>query len=200
MSNRRILSLIAAGLALAAASVAPAMAQDAPPAARPSMLDKAVNAVHVTSWNVYGPNQTSTIVDSTVQGGHAFRVDVTAPGANPWDVGVGAISTKPVKSGDVLLLAVWLRAEKPPAGAETGQANIRMQGNAAPYPDVGGAAVTPTGDWKLYFADGIATRDYAPGELGATVQLAGAAQTIDLGPVFILDMGADYDRTTLPRN
>ncbi|KQW83915.1 hypothetical protein [Brevundimonas sp. Root1279] len=191
--HRGILTAVAAAVAIVATPVAM-------PAAAQSMLDKAVNAVHVTSWNVYGPNQTSTIVDSTVQGGHAFRVDVTAPGANPWDVGVGSVSTKPIKSGDVLLLAVWLRAERLPAGAQTGKVNIRMQGNAAPYPDMGGAAVQPTGEWKLYFADGIATRDYAPGEMGATVQLAGAAQTVDLGPVFILDMGPDYDRTTLPRN
>lgn len=184
---------------LTAAAAAVALVATLPAAAQ-SMLDKAVNAVHVTSWNVYGANQTSTIVPSTVQGGHAFRVDVSAPGANPWDVGVGSVSTKPIKSGDVLLLAVWLRAERLPEGSSTGQANIRMQGNAAPYPEVGGAAVQPTGEWKLYFADGVATRDYAAGELGATVQLAGAAQTMDLGPVFILDMGPDYDRTTLPRN
>lgn len=198
----RTAAAFAAGLALTAA--VPAVAQDAPaapPAQRQgSMLDKAVNTVQVSGWNVYGANQTHEIITSTVQGGHALRVAVTAAGANTWDVGAGSTSTKEVKAGDVLLLAVWMRVEQAPEGRDAGTAIIRLQGNAAPYPDVVSAPVAPTGEWKLYFANAVADRDWAAGTLGATVQLAGARQTIDLGPVFIFDMGPDYDRSTLPGN
>jgi hypothetical protein len=190
---KRTLAAVAAGLALTVA--APAFAQQGG-----SMLDKAVNAVHVTGWNVYGAGQTNQIITSTVQGGHALRVDVTTAGGNTWDVGAGSVSTKPVRSGDVLLLAVWMRAERLPEGAQAGTAIIRLQCNAEPYPDVVSVPVAPTGEWKLYFANAVADRDWAPGTLGATVQLAGASQTIDLGPVFIFDMGPDYDRSTLPTN
>jgi len=198
----RTLTALAVGLTLTGAL--PVQAQE-PPAAAPaqrqgSMLDKAVNSVHVTSWNVYGANQTHQTVTSTVQGGHALRVDVTAAGGNTWDVGAGSVSTKPVRAGDVLLLAVWMRTERAPQGADAGRAIIRLQGNAEPYPDVVSVPVAPTGEWKLYFANAVADRDWAPGALGATVQLAGASQTIDLGPVFIFDMGPDYDRSTLPGN
>jgi hypothetical protein len=198
----RTVAALAAGLALTAAL--PARAQDAPaapPAPRQgSMLDKAVNTVQVSGWNVYGAGQTHEIITSAVQGGHALRVDVTTAGRNPWDVGAGSVSTKAVRAGDVLLLAVWLRTERAPAGAEAGTAVIRLQGNAEPYPDVVSVPVAPGGEWKLYFANAVADRDWAPGELGATVQLAGASQAVDLGPVFIFDMGPDYDRSTLPTN
>ena len=199
----RTLAALAAGFTLTAA---PALAQDTPaPAPAPaqqggSMLDKAVNIVHVSGWNVYGAGQTHEIVTSAVQGGRALRVDVTAAGGNTWDVGAGSVSTKPVQAGDVLLLAVWMRTERAPAGSETGTAIIRLQGNAEPYPDIVSAPVRPTGEWKLYFADAVADRDWAAGAMGATVQLAGASQTLELGPVFIFDMGRDYDRSTLPTN
>ena len=55
-------------------------------------------------------------------------------------------------------------------------------------------------EWKMYFAQAVATRDYSPGAAAATIQLASASQTIDLGPVFILDFGPDYDRSSLPTN
>ncbi len=196
----RILAALAAVSALTGA--APALAQDAPAPAQQggSMLDKAVNRVHVDGWNVYGAGQTHEIVTSTVQGGRALRVDVTAAGGNSWDVGAGSVSTRPVRSGDVLLLAVWIRTERAPADADTGTAVIRLQGNAAPYPEIISANVRPTGEWKLYFANAVLDRDWAAGALGATVQLAGAVQTIELGPVFILNLGQGYDRSTLPTN
>ncbi|RZJ29345.1 MAG: hypothetical protein EON85_07150 [Brevundimonas sp.] len=197
----RTLAALAAGLILTAA---PALAQDAPaPAPAPqggSMMDKAVNTVHVNGWNVYGAGQTHEIITSAVQGGRALRVDITAAGGNTWDVGAGSVSTKPVRSGDILLLAVWMRTERAPTGSETGTAIIRLQGNAEPYPDIVSAPIRPTGEWKLYFANAVADRDWAAGAIGATVQLAGASQTIDLGPVFIFDMGQGYDRSTLPTN
>ncbi|MFN3669541.1 MAG: hypothetical protein ACK4VY_09560 [Brevundimonas sp.] len=193
--------LIAAAVALLAGAAAPSTAQEAPAApARPSVLDQAVNGIHVSSYNVYGPGQTHAIVESSVQGGRALRVDVATAGANPWDVGAGSVTTKPVRNGDVLLLAVWLRAERLPAGAETARVNVRLQEAAAPYAEIGSADVRVGPEWKMYFAQGVATRDYAPGAAGATIQLASASQAIDLGPVFILDFGPDYDRTTLPTN
>ncbi len=36
---------------------------------------------------------------------------------------------------------------------------------------------------------GRATRDYAAGELNVSIHLATAKQTVDIGPVFVLNMG-----------
>ena len=200
---------LAAGLAAFALALtgSPTLAQDAPPTAaapaapaRPSMLDRAVNVVHVTSWAPYGANQTSSIVDSTVQGGHALRVNVTAAGANPWDAGAGSPTTKAIARGDVLLFAVWARAERLPAGATTAKLVLGLQQSTAPYTPMGTSEVQVGADWKLYFLQADAPQAYAAGAANATVQLAAASQTIDLGPVFILDFGQGFDKSQLPTN
>lgn len=205
MSIRRPFACGLAALALTLTAAPGATAQEAeqtpaPPPARPSMLDRAVNVVHVTGWNVYGPNQTSSTIDSTVQGGHALRVDVTAAGTNPWDVGAGSVTIKPIAAGDVMLVAVWARAERLPAGAEAASLTIGLQQNSAPYTPMGTIDVQVGPEWKLYFLQADATQAYAAGAAGATVHLAGASQTIDLGPVFILDFGPGYDKSQLPTN
>lgn len=200
MTVRTLLTAAGAVLSLAL-SAGLATAQDAPaPAARSSVLDKAVNDVRVSGWIIYGPGQTTTLVESTVQGGFAQRIDLPRAGANPWDVGAAAVTTKPIQSGDVLAVAVWIRTERPPAGSDTGRITLRLQGNAEPYPEIATETLEPGSDWKLYFTQATATRDYAPGEAAVNIQLAAAAQAIELGPIFILDMGPDFDRSTLPTN
>ena len=207
MSTNRFFTSASVALALGLSmGVAPAaVAQDAAPApapapARPSMLDRAVNEIHVTSWNIYGPGQTASVINSTVQGGHAMRVDVTARGANPWTAGAGSITTKPIAAGDVLLLAVWARAERLPAGASTARLTIGLQQNSEPYTPMGTGDIEVGTEWKLYFLQADAQRAYAPGTAGAAVHLAANSQTIDLGPVFILDFGPGYDKSLLPTN
>lgn len=202
MSIQRPVAGCLAAFALAL-TAAPASAQDPAPApapARPTMLDRAVNVVHVTGWNVYGPDQTSSLVDSTVQGGHALRVDVTAAGTTAWAVGAGSTTIKPIAAGDVVLLAVWARAERLPAGAQTARLTIGLQQNSAPYTPLGTADIQVGADWKLYFLQADATQAYAAGAAGAAVHLAAASQTIDLGPVFILNFGPAYDKSQLPSN
>jgi len=141
-----------------------AVAQDAPaPAARSSMLERAVNDVRVSSWIIYGPNQTTSLIESSVQGGFAQRVDLSRAGANAWDVGAAAPTTKPIRSGDVLAVAVWIRTERAPVGNETGRVILRLQGNVEPYPEIATETLQPGGEWKLYFTQATATRDYAPG-------------------------------------
>lgn len=187
-------------------TASPLFAQEAPPAApseaprRPSMLDRAVNDVRVSSWNVYGPNQTNSIVDATVQGRHALRVDVTTAGANPWDVGAGSLTNKPIATGDVLLPCVWARAERLPEGQASARLTIGLQMNAEPYTPLGSQDIEVGADWKLHFLQIAAARDYAAGQVGSSVHLARASQTIDLGPLFILDFGPGYDKSTLPTN
>lgn len=205
MLNHRLATAgVFAGLVLALAG-APTIAQEAAPAApaapaRPSLLDRAVNVVHVTGWAPYGPHQTSGIVAATVQGGQALRVDVTAAGANLWDAGAGSLTTKPIAQGDVLLLAVWARAERLPEGAATAKLVLGLQQSTAPYAPMATAEIQAGTDWKLYFLQADAPQAYAAGAANATVQLAAASQTIELGPVFILDYGQGFDKSQLPTN
>ena len=138
--------------------------------------------------------------DAAVQGGKALRFVIAAKGANPWDISANNALTRDVHKGDVLLVALWARAEAPAEGESTGHLGIRLQQTAEPYTAVAEAEVHPDATWKMYYASGVADRDYAKGSLGLTVHLAWAKQTIDFGPVFIVDFGPNYDRSKLPQN
>jgi hypothetical protein len=128
--------------------------------------------------------------DAAVQGGKALRVVVRGKGANPWDVAVETALTKPVKAGDQLLFAFWARLEKGEGGATTTTLPYNaVQVSAAPYTTLftGPAEIGP--EWKMDEVRGKADADHAAGTLKATIHLATAAQTVDLGPIFVVNLG-----------
>jgi len=128
--------------------------------------------------------------DPNVQGGKALRVVVRGKGANPWDVAVETAITQPVKAGDQLLLAFWARLEKGEGGAtSTTLPYNAVQASAAPYTTLftGPAEIGP--EWKLLEVRGKVDADHAAGTLKATIHLATAAQTVDLGPIFVVNLG-----------
>ncbi len=128
--------------------------------------------------------------DAAVQGGKALRVVVRAKGANPWDVAVQTPITKPVKAGDQLLFAFWARLDKGEGGATTTTLPYNaIQQSSAPYAALfaGPAELGP--EWKLHEVRGKADADHPAGTLNATIHLATAAQTVDLGPIFVVNLG-----------
>lgn len=128
--------------------------------------------------------------DAKVQGGKALRIEVVRKGAHPWDATVGGPINKPVKAGDKLVLAFWARLEKGENGATTTTLPYdAIQLSAAPYSTVlsGSNEIGP--DWKLEQVTGKADRDYPAGTLKVTIQLATAKQTVDFGPIIVLDTG-----------
>jgi GH35 family endo-1,4-beta-xylanase len=166
-----------------------------------ALLNQIVNNPGVGNWNVSGMGQTpAPRSDDAVQGGKALRIAVSAKGANEWDVSAGMAVNKPIKSGDTLLLAVWARAEAPPEGKTSAVLPILIQQNSAPYAPIAQSQVAVTGKWAIYYASATVTQDWGKGSLGITVHLAGAKQTIDLGPAFLLDLGQNYDPSKLPQN
>ena len=64
-----------------------------------------------------------------------------------------------------------------------------MQLSAAPYTAVFSGRVTVTPQWQMFEIDGRAARDYAADAVNVAIHLATGHQTIDIGPVFVLDMG-----------
>lgn len=128
--------------------------------------------------------------DPGVQGGKALRIVVRGKGANPWDVAVESEVTRPVRAGDELLLAFWARLEKGEGGAATATLPYNaVQLAAAPYSAVFAGPVEVGGEWKLHEVRGKAAADYAAGTLKATIHLATAAQTVELGPIFVVNLG-----------
>ena len=128
--------------------------------------------------------------DASVQGGKALRVVVRAKGANPWDVAVESAIAKPVKAGDQLLFAFWARLEKGEGGATATTLPFNgVQLSAAPYTALFAGPAEITSEWKLHEVRGKADADHAAGTIKATIHLATAAQTVDLGPIFVVNLG-----------
>jgi hypothetical protein len=128
--------------------------------------------------------------DANVQGGKALRIQVAAKGKNNWDAFASSPIQKPVKAGDKLVLAFWARLEKGEGGAAASTLPFTgVQVSSPPYPSVFNEAVQVGPEWKLHQVKGTADKDYAAGSIGVSIHLANAKQTIDLGPIFVLDMG-----------
>jgi len=128
--------------------------------------------------------------DAKVQGGKALRIVVAAKGANNWDAFASSPIKKPVKAGDNLVLAFWARLEKGDGGATTSTLPFSgVQVSSPPWTSVFNESVQIGPEWKLHQVKGKADKDYPAGTLGVSIHLANAKQTIDLGPVFVLDMG-----------
>ncbi|HEY0281501.1 MAG TPA: hypothetical protein VGC27_02630 [Rhizomicrobium sp.] len=192
---------IALALLTLALAFAPAHAQATQQSDGSEIMNKVVNVPSPTSWTALGLAQPKQLEDDKVQGGMAMRFAVPGKGVNPWDVTARSAIIKPVKSGDVVLLAFWARAEVPAEGQQTAiLPGIRIEETVAPYLALAQDAANVTGTWAMYYASGVATKDYKPGSLTVTLHLAAAKQTVDLGPVFVVDLGPDYDRSKLPHN
>lgn len=168
---------------LALTVTAPAVAQD-------DILDRIVNLPPPTSYRVDGGIKGSVRNDPAVQGGKALRIAVPGKGKNTWDVAVANPIKKPVKAGDELIMAFWARLEKGENGATT--ANLpynAIQLSQAPYSALFTGQATIGPEWKMYEVKGKVDKDYPADSLNAAIHLATGKQTIDLGPIFVLNMG-----------
>jgi hypothetical protein len=164
-----------------------------------TIQNQMINVPSAGSWNVWGA-QGSQRKDDTVTGGYAMRV-VATKGVNSWDAAASVAIIRPIKKGDVILAAFWARAEKPAPGkttATTPSASLSLI--KPPYTGLFSEPAEIGPAWAMYYASGVADRDYDAGELNFSVQLAAANQVIDFGPAFVVDLGPDYARSKLPHN
>ena len=130
--------------------------------------------------------------DPAVQGGKALRVEVRRKGANPWDVAVESAIVEPVKAGDSLLFAFWARLEQGEDGGATAALPYNaVQLSAAPYTTLFAGPVEIGPEWKLHEISGKADKDHAAGTLKATVHLATGEQTVDFGPLMLVNLGPE---------
>jgi hypothetical protein len=170
------------------------------PAAQADPNSKLVN-VPGTPWNVYGPGQTNSYDDKGGPSGYPdTNVKVTQVGANAWDVGAISPLSKPVAAGDVVFVAVYLRAPELKDGETTTLPFIGVTGSSAPYENLATGSALVTNQWKQYYAVGRAPRDFAVGGAQAALHLASEKHVIDLGPVRVFDFGPNQDIARLPHN
>lgn len=128
--------------------------------------------------------------DEGVQGGKALRVAVPGRSDQAWSVSVSVPITRPVAAGDNLVLAFWARLERGEDGAtSTVLPYNAVQLAAAPYTALFTGPVTIGPEWRMHQIRGRADRAYGAGDLNVALHLATARQTVDIGPVFVVNMG-----------
>lgn len=164
--------------------VGTAPAQDAT-----AILKYAINTPGVT-YTAYGPTQTARVVkDDKVQGGQAYRVEINAKGPSPYTSGATAPLVKSIAKGDRLVIAFWARAPKVAEGKTTPIPFAGLQQSGAPYTQFVFGSADLGREWKMFEVRGVADKDYAAGQANVALHLAAEKTTIDLGPLFVLDLG-----------
>lgn len=199
-----ILLFASAALAVSAtAQTTPAPTPGPAPSPAPAsggLNDKMINNP-IAPWAAYGPNQTSVVLDKDGPKGYpAMRVKVTAKGVNPWDSGVILKMPKPIAAGDVIYIAVYLRAPELADGETMPIPFIGVTGANPPYANLAADHAAITNQWAQYYATGTAQQAYGAGDTQATVHLAGDKHVVDVGPIRVFDLGPGFDTTRLPRN
>jgi len=194
------MKLIHFALACAFGVVTPAAAQTVDPLQSPELIHKAINRPG-TAWTFYGPGLTKKVMkDADLPGGEFIRATVSQKGANPWDAGASYEVDKAIKAGDVIFFAIYMRAPEL-NGDETASIPGMGVGQAnAPYGAIAMSNARASNHWGVFYAAARAPANFPRGQARASVQLAADKQVIDLGPVFVLDLGPDYDLSTLPHN
>jgi hypothetical protein len=187
-------------LALAVAAAAPAAAQIVDPLQSEALIKKAINEPG-TAWTFYGPGLTNKVIkDPEIPGGEAVRVTVSKKGANPWDNGALYQVLKPIRTGDVIFFAVYLRAPELKDGETTLMPTMGVTQQDSPYAPIAVTDVRIGNKWGVYYASAKSVTGYPRGQARVSIQIASEKQVIDLGPVFVLNLGPDYDLSTLPHN
>ena len=198
----RALDLVRASAGHARTPQASTGATAAPAKPEPSLIDRLINVPFVQNWNTWGLSASPRPHPAEgVTGGEALTINVARAG-DPWSGGGVMIKTGEITTGDVLLLGIWIRAERLPEGVtETTIPLMMLEGNSEPKVRLVEASNVAIGtDWQMIYASGIATTDVAPGDSSIILQLGQAAHRLELGPALLLDFGPDYDPVRLPRN
>ena len=182
-------TLAACLLAAAPFAAAPAAAQ--PAAAADDITSRIISSPDPRTYRLDGVRTGGGVRrDEGVQGGRALRVPVPGRGENPWTVAVAVPITRAVQAGDNLVLAFWARLERGDDGATTTVLPYNaVQMAGAPYTALFNGPVTIGPEWQIHEIRGRADRSYGAGELNVSLHLATAKQTVDIGPVFVLNMG-----------
>ncbi len=173
-----------AAAVLVATIAVPSMAQTAD-----DFAAKVINAPLPASLKVFGlPAPPPVVRVKDVDGGKALHVAIPAADKDPWKISLSSATTQAVKKGDRLVLAFHARATAMAPGTKARIANASVQLANAPYTGVFGGPIEVGEAFEFHQVAGKADRDYAAGELAASLQLATGKQTFDFGPLFIIDL------------
>lgn len=118
--------------------------------------------------------------------GKATRFTSTAVGANPWDLGTSIPITEAIQPGDKLLIAIAARTESASTPDGKAKIGVRVQGNNPPYDGFAQNTFSVGPNWQLIRIKTTADRAFTPGTASLALHFAGAAQAVDIGPVYVI--------------
>lgn len=147
------------------------------------------------AWSTHGFATPPEPISAGIPGGAATRFVVGAKAANAWEASTGVPIRDAIAEGDPLTIAFIART----ISAETSDAKavvrIRVQQNVAPYDGFADNAIAVGPAWGLFQLRTTAKRALPAGGGEVTLQLAGAKQTVEVGPVYVIK----GDNAALPK-
>ena len=152
--------------------------------------------------NTYGLSKDPKVVSvDRLPGGEALEVKVTRKGAEIYSAGVQATNQVKISKGDVIFTAIWMRATDLPEGASETTIPIALQQAKEPYDTWAMEQVKVGQEWRLHFIHGTAPEKYKKEGMTLSLQVAGEKQTLEVGPVFMMNLGqGEVDPSAIPRN
>ncbi len=183
-------------IALSAISLAAGTATAKQPNAILQAIDDAlpgtlINDPTVVDWVVYGNNRKpKQVAAPETPGQFAMQLKVAKKGAAKHDMGVNVPIRTGIISGNMITVAFWAKATKADTADGNGVVGVRINEDKAPYDGFGDQDMKIGTDWKLYEAKMRSTMTLGAGQAVVGFQLAGAKQTIEIGQIYVLDMGA----------
>ncbi|HEY5807832.1 MAG TPA: hypothetical protein VIT67_07680 [Povalibacter sp.] len=152
------------------------------------ILQQTINTPGV-NYSLYGPATSKTIKDKTVQGGQALRVKIPQAGPDDWTVGASSPIGKSIAENDVIVVAFWARAPELKDGESMPLAYVGVSLSKEPYTQIVKGSATLTNQWQLHNVQSRANGSFEKGQTNVSMHLGARQGVIDLGPIFVLDLG-----------
>ena len=150
--------------------------------AAPLAAETAGAPIKISTGKPFGSAQTSSTIDDPQVDGQILRVVVGAA-AKPWNAGINLFVAEKVAAGDRIRATLWLRASQVESG-KTAIVQAAVQQGDAPYTAYGKPArFTLTDKFAPYVVEGVVPAAIAPYKVTISMQLAFAAQTVDVAGV-----------------
>lgn len=115
----------------------------------------------------------------------ATRFTTTQVGENRWDLTTALPIIPEVKEGDQFMVAVVARTISAQTDDGKGLIYARMQSSTPPYEGFGDKVFKIGDRWQMVNLPFTATRGFGAGDATITLHFAGAAQSVEIGPVYV---------------
>ena len=132
-------------------------------------------------WNIYGTAPHQPINDTKVEGGKAVEAQTTGTGGI-WEVaGIHPVDGG-IAKGDHVVASVWVKSTVP------AKVVFRIEARAGAA-RVGESLIDIGTDWSQQTLDFVAADNYPAGTTQVALLLNSGKQTIDLGPISVVNKG-----------